>query len=336
MAPRTSPHRRPFRALLTIFATLVAVIAQQAVTQSPASAAATWNDGTPAYSTIWNCYSLMPGSTPYQELGLGVGLGASVDWPAQQPVPGQMFLLKVIMTSVGRTCSGNYVDVQFKLPTGVSTAITGTDKIKCFLRGQPVPVNQCPTALTAGSESGYLKLPAPPATMSEHPTLWPVPYAQTVEFHVPVRATQAMSNAQVLGRMDVLDGNARPMLRPTAGINVFAPATTPPGAPTGATATAGVNKATVTWSAPSNPGSSAITGYVVTPYRDGVAQSSVSASASARTLDVNGLDAGVSYTFRVAAVSAAGTGAQSGASNAVVPTAPVVTAPPGAPTGVTA
>ena len=326
MAPRTSALVRSLRALLTVFVALVAVIAQQVSTETPAAAAATWNDGMPAYSTILNCPSIIGGYS-YSEYGLGVGLGASVDVPAKQPIPGQTFLVKVIMTTVGYPCSGNYVDVQFKLPSGVSTAIAGTDKIKCFYKGSPLPADQCPTSLTAGSESGYLKLPAPPATGSQVATLWPVPVGQTIEFHVPVRATQAMTNAQVQGRMHVLDGNSSPVLRPTVGITVYpkpSDPVTPPGSPTGVTATAGIERATVKWSAPANPGSSPIASYVITPYRNGIAQPSTSAAAAARTIDLSGLDAGSSYTFRVAAVSAAGTSPPSSPSNAVTPAAPPV------------
>ena len=43
-------------------------------------------------------------------------------------------------------------------------------------------------------------------------------------------------------------------------------APTAPGAPTGATATAGVLSATVSWTAPASTGGSPITSYKITPY----------------------------------------------------------------------
>ena len=99
-----------------------------------------------------------------------------------------------------------------------------------------------------------------------------------------------------------------------------------PGAPTGVTAIAGIGQATVSWTAPSSQGSSAITGYTVTGSPGG------SCSTTATTCTITGLTAGTSYTFTVRATNAVGTGTASAPSNAVTPTATV----PGVPTGVTA
>src|SRR5690606_17886814 len=91
----------------------------------------------------------------------------------------------------------------------------------CFYEGSHLPANQCPTALTTGSESGYLRLPAPAGTGIPTAPLWPVPVGKTFEFRVPVKATQVMTNAVVNGRIHVIDGYDSPVLRPTAGITVF-------------------------------------------------------------------------------------------------------------------
>ena len=74
----------------------------------------------------------------------------------------------------------------------------------------------------------------------------------------------------------------------------------------------------MSWTAPASNGR-AITGYVVTPTRNGVAQTPVSFDASATTRTLTGLTAGATYTFTVTAVNAVGTGPASPASNAVVP-----------------
>ncbi|WP_344930551.1 putative Ig domain-containing protein, partial [Streptosporangium carneum] len=106
----------------------------------------------------------------------------------------------------------------------------------------------------------------------------------------------------------------------TQGLAAYAAYTyaSSPAAPTAPTATAGVTGATVTWTAPSGNGS-AITSYVVTPYKDGVAQTPITYDASATTRTLTGLTAGSSYTFTVTAVNAFGTGTASPASTAVVP-----------------
>ena len=112
---------------------------------------------------------------------------------------------------------------------------------------------------------------------------------------------------------------------------------TVPGAPTVTAASAGDSSATLTWTAPSSNGFSPITGYVVTPYVGTVAQTPVTFSGTATTQTVTGLTPGTAYTFRVAAVNAAGTGPASGASAAVSPNAsPSLTfaAPPAGEVGV--
>ncbi|MDG0792381.1 X2-like carbohydrate binding domain-containing protein [Cohnella ginsengisoli] len=91
---------------------------------------------------------------------------------------------------------------------------------------------------------------------------------------------------------------------------------TTPGAPTSVTATAGVKEATVSFVAPSVDGGSAITGYRVVSAPDGV-----EATGSGSPITVTGLRAGVSYTFNVQAINAAGSGPMSAASNAVTPEA---------------
>lgn len=92
-----------------------------------------------------------------------------------------------------------------------------------------------------------------------------------------------------------------------------------PGAPTIGTATAGNAQATVTFTAPTDIGGSAITSYQVvsTP-------GNIIATGSASPITVTGLSNGTAYTFRVAAVNSYGAGTFSVASNSVTPAAPPV------------
>ncbi|WP_410816491.1 putative Ig domain-containing protein [Micromonospora sp. 050-3] len=99
-----------------------------------------------------------------------------------------------------------------------------------------------------------------------------------------------------------------------------------PATPVAPTATAGLASATVTWTAPASNGSP-ITSYIVTPIRNGVAQTPITYDASTTSRVISGLTVGANYTFTVAAVNSIGTSATSPASTAVVPYAV-----PGAPT----
>lgn len=92
-----------------------------------------------------------------------------------------------------------------------------------------------------------------------------------------------------------------------------------PGPPTIGTATAGFMSASLSWTAPTNTGGGALTGYVVTPYIGSTAQPSVTYANPATAETVSNLTIGTAYTFTVAAVNAAGTGPASARSNAVTP-----------------
>lgn len=95
-----------------------------------------------------------------------------------------------------------------------------------------------------------------------------------------------------------------------------------PGAPTSATATAGDTQASLSWTAPSSNGGSAITDYTVQYSSDSGANWTTfarAASASASAV-VTGLTNGTAYILRVGAINApVGIGAWSASSNAVTP-----------------
>jgi hypothetical protein len=106
-----------------------------------------------------------------------------------------------------------------------------------------------------------------------------------------------------------------------------------PAAPDAPTAVAGVSSATVTWAAPASNGGSPVTGYVVTPYRNGVVKTASTFDASTTTRTLTALSANYTYTFKVAAINAAGTGTASALSAGVLvynvpstPTAPTAKA----------
>ncbi|WP_307720041.1 fibronectin type III domain-containing protein [Paenibacillus koleovorans] len=87
-----------------------------------------------------------------------------------------------------------------------------------------------------------------------------------------------------------------------------------PGAPTGVSAAAGNGQAEVSFTAPSNDGGSAITGYTVTSSPGGF-----TGTGSVSPITVSGLTYGTTYTFTVTATNAEGTSIASSASSGVTP-----------------
>ena len=87
-----------------------------------------------------------------------------------------------------------------------------------------------------------------------------------------------------------------------------------PDAPINVTASAGDTTASVSFTAPSNIGGGAITGYTVTSTPSGI-----TATGSSSPITVTGLTNGTTYTFKVVATNAYGAGPASAASNGVVP-----------------
>ncbi|MGA1566825.1 MAG: fibronectin type III domain-containing protein [Ilumatobacteraceae bacterium] len=122
-----------------------------------------------------------------------------------------------------------------------------------------------------------------------------------------------------------------------------------PSAPTELSVVTGDTQATLTWTAPTNNGGAAITGYTVQSTTDGtnwtteIADTSTLARAtrvngaqSLLSATITGLSNSVSYQFRVAAISAEGIGAFSFPSSPATPAGPTTTEPASSTTSVAA
>ncbi|MEI6623993.1 MAG: pentapeptide repeat-containing protein [Actinomycetes bacterium] len=117
---------------------------------------------------------------------------------------------------------------------------------------------------------------------------------------------------------------------PTPVVPPPGPTVSAPGAPSGVVGVAGDGQVALTWAVPASNGGAVITDYRVqyssngttwTTFPDGVSSTPVA--------NVTGLANSTSYTFRVAAINSAGTGADSAPSAAAVPLPPADCAHPG-------
>jgi hypothetical protein len=206
----------------------------------------------------------------------------------------------------------------------------------------PVTVGVLPgtptnVAATAGNAQATVSWTAPP--VSGTPVVgYDVEYSSTggtswtsasATFHTSTTTTQTVTGltngTAYIFRVAAINGSGTGAYSaPSAAVT---PGTTP-SAPTNLTAVAGPGSATLTWSAPADPGSSAVTGYSVQKSTDGGTTWSASlqrvhaakgSDSPATTKTVTGLVNGVSYVFRVAATNATGTGTYSTASAPVTP-----------------
>jgi beta-glucanase (GH16 family) len=107
--------------------------------------------------------------------------------------------------------------------------------------------------------------------------------------------------------------------------------TSVPSAPSAVVAAAGNSMAALSWTAPSQSGSSAVTGYFVTAHLGSSTDAPLWFAGSATTATVNGLANGSGVQFTVVAANASGDSPASGWSNYVTPSTV-----PSAPTNVTA
>ncbi len=221
-------------------------------------------------------------------------------------------------------------------PSPNSNAVTPT--------ASSVPAAPTGVTATAGNEKASVTWTAPPNGGGPITKYTITPYKNGVTEQTPTTITgnPPQTNATITGLSNgtsytftVTASNEVGESPKSNASNAVTPtAPTVPAAPTGVTATAGNEKASVTWTAPANNGSP-ITKYTITPYIESVAQPSttITGTPPATSATISELKGGTSYTFTVTASNEVGESPPSSASNAVTPTAPTV---PAAPTGVTA
>jgi glucose/arabinose dehydrogenase len=219
----------------------------------------------------------------------------------------------IITTVAGTGVQGSSGDggaataAQLNVPTGVATTPDGgfliADEFAHRVR-RVSPTGAITTVAGTGTPSVFTNGDGGPATAAN----------LTMPF--------AVASTRSGGFVFAEEGNAAIRFVDSAFATTTPPsATTVPSAPTIGSATFGNASATVRWTAPSNDGGSAITGYLVRLLDSTETQVGAlrPAGAMATSLLVTGLTNGSSYRFQVAATNAVGTGPNSTLSTVVIP-----------------
>jgi titin len=273
----------------------------------PTGVTATANPGSASVS--WAAPS--SGGSPITGYVVTPYLGASPQTP-------QTFVSTATTETVTGLTNGTAYTFTVAAINGVGTG--GQSSPSALVTPATVPGAPTVVTATAGIRSASVSWTAPPSNGSPITGYVVTPYigstAQpTQTFNAGTTQTvTGLSNGQtytfkVAAINGVGTGN-----QSTASGSVTLPNTPgAPGTPTGFPLSLG--RSTLTWTTPSN-GGSPITGYVVTPYINGVVQTAQiqTFNSTLTTETVTGLTTGRAYTFRVAAINAVGTGTQSGAS----------------------
>jgi hypothetical protein len=204
--------------------------------------------------------------------------------------------------------------------TSVTFTINSAPQTVIWSPTTDVTVEQSPVTVTPATSTGagtitYSVTSPGAADCQITPNTGVLSFAEEGECTVQAIAAARTGYAASAPATVTFDVTASPTPTPTPpSPSVFAP-----GQPLGLTAVAGDAMASVSWTAPADPGSYPVTDYSVTASPGG---GTCLVDAPARTCDIRGLANGTSYTFRAKALNGSGWGPYSDPSNAVTPRGP--------------
>ena len=210
-------------------------------------------------------------------------------------------------------------------PTGLTATASGTSTINLTW---DAPSNDGGASIT-----GYRIEVSPNGTSS-----WTEPVANTGTTSTSYSHTGLSAGTTRHYRVSAINSVGTGAASNVDNATTDAAATTVPGAPTSLTATAsGTTTIDLSWTAPSDNGGSAITGYRIEVSPNGTSSWTnrvTNTGTTTTSYSHTGLSAGTTRHYRVSAINSVGTGTASNVDNATTDDA--ATTVPGAPTGLTA
>ena len=222
------------------------------------------------------------------ELPAGVSLGADGRLSGSPTATGEFKYSVTASNSFGSTQAGPFQLLVTDPPAIISGSPPATAQVgapyafEVRATGYPVPAlgvsGDLPPGIVLDTDGRLIGSPTKPGT-----------FTFTVTADSPAGHTSAGPYT-----IDVVPADSQP----GAGV---------PSAPGSVSAIGGDRRATISWEVPASDGGSAITGYEITPFVDGLPTKPINVG-TALLHTVTGLTNGMRYTFAVAAVNASGRG----------------------------
>jgi hypothetical protein len=270
-----------------------------------------------------------PGASLDLVLQLPSGSSPTSVYELQKQTDGRLVDVSSIATIAGdqvtlHLTDGGFGDVDGSVDSEIAGAII---PVRAVAPDRPSNVRPIP-----GSGSATLSWTAPANNGSPINDYRVTPYLDGVEqptitigsTHTTQTITGLVDGSTYYFKVAAHNANGWGLLSPGANpVTVGTPLT-----PTGLISFAGNAAATLAWTAPADDNGSPVTGYVVTPFANGVAKPAELVPGTVTAQTFAGLPNGATYTFKIAAVNANGTGPST------IQLAPVVVGSPGRASGV--
>ena len=263
------------------------------------------------------------------------GYGSVQVTTTAETIPGTYYYGACVQPVSGETDTTNNCSDAVAVTVGdVATASGAPTGLTATADGQ----TEIDLSWTAPSDGGGATITGYKIEVSTNGSSWRDLVANTGSTATSYSHTGLTAGATRHYRISAINSaGAGPASNTDSATTAAAPASKP-GAPTGLTATAdGQTEIDLSWTAPSDDGGAAITGYRIevstngSSWRDLVADTDSASTIYTHT----GLTAGATRHYRVSAINSAGTGPASGTDSATTDSPPAATAP-GAPTSLSA